>query len=188
MKHSCGAVLYTIDPTTNKLGIILGMEGWHWLPFKGCANVGESFEKAAIREINEETCGLVNIKSLSLDHHFNSKNKHYHMGLVKVDYNIINEFDKVREKTTKKEFLEKKQIKFFALDEIKRDITKIHNITRASIDFYWDKLLAISEGKNLQKNIRMRNNSYMQKQCSLDLDNINSLSLICYKFRNKKLY
>lgn len=150
MKHSCGAILYSFHPASGDLGVILGLEGWHWLPFKGGPNnSNETFKEAAIREICEETCGLVKINDIQLEHEFSSKNKHYHIGLVEVDYNIIDKFPELRDNVTEKAFMEKKKLSFFTLKELKNNMTDIHSITKASIDFYWDKLVAISNGKKI---------------------------------------
>lgn len=140
MKNSCGAILYTFN-TEGKIGVILGLEGSdEWLPFKGCNETGESFEQTAIREIKEETCGLVTLENISLDHVFTTKHKIYRIGLCQVDFSIIEQFEQVRKAESRKEFREKQEIKFFPLDSIFIK-QKIHSISRASIKFYWDKLM-----------------------------------------------
>jgi hypothetical protein len=42
MRHSCGALIYTVD-RDGSTGIILGKEGNHWFPFKGCCEANESY-------------------------------------------------------------------------------------------------------------------------------------------------
>ena len=140
MKNSCGAILYTFNKE-GTIGIILGSEGFdEWLPFKGCNEEGESFEQTAIREIREETCGLVNLDTITLDHVFTTKHKIYRIGLCHVDYDIIEKFDLVRKAESREEFIEKQEIRFFALESIFIK-HKVHSISRASIKFYWDKLM-----------------------------------------------
>lgn len=147
MKNSCGAILYAFDKD-GRIGIILGSEGYEeWLPFKGCNEEGETFEQTAIREIREETCGLVSLDSISLDHVFTTKHKIYRIGLCRVDFDIIEQFEKVRKAESRKEFREKQEIRFFPLDTIFIK-QKVHSISRASIKFYWDKLATLA-GKQL---------------------------------------
>lgn len=158
MKHSCGAIIYSYEPITNKIGIILGLEGYHWLPFKGCTRKYESYEDAAKREIYEETCRLVNIDKINLEHNFNSKNKYYHIGLVYANYNIIEKFRKKRIKEDNIDFMEKKKIKFFPLKNILTN-KNIHYLTKSSISFYWERLILLSNGNVLKNKIRPRNYS-----------------------------
>ncbi len=158
MKHSCGAILYTYRPSDSKLGIILGKEGNKWFPFKGCKKDEETYEQAAIREIYEETAGLVSIPSINLDHNFSSKSKHYHIGLIKVPYTIIDEFSTSRVNATEKELREKQKIRFFTLEETQRN-NCIHNLTRASIEYFWDKLIS------LEKNMQPVNDKYIENRC-----------------------
>ena len=97
-KHSCGALFYTYSPS-GELGVILGDEGREreeWLPFKGCAEDGETYEQAAIREIREESGGLVDIKTIILEHVFSTRRKHYHIGLIEVPHYIIEMYNKTR--------------------------------------------------------------------------------------------
>lgn len=143
MRHSCGAILYAFDPK-GQLGIILGLEGYHWLPFKGGPEKNETFEEAAIREIYEETCKIVKLDYINLKHNFKSKHKSYHIGLVKVNYNIIENFKKKRKRENKNIYKEKKEIAFFPLN-IVRTHTAVHNITLASINYYWDQLIKIND-------------------------------------------
>lgn len=141
MKNSCGAIFYTYDPNGN-LGIILGSENGEWLPFKGCNEEGETFNQTAIREINEETCGLINIKNIILEHKFTSKRKHYHIGLCQVNYDIIEKFNNIRnqdKQSLEKEFLEKEELKFFDMENI-ISCRVIHNISKSCINYYMCKL------------------------------------------------
>jgi ADP-ribose pyrophosphatase YjhB (NUDIX family) len=149
MRHSCGAILYAYDPNGD-LGIILGMEGTHWLPFKGGSEGDETVEETAVREIYEETCGLVHITNISLDHVFNSRHKHYHIGLCEVPYDIIRQFPKKRKEATEKKFMEKQSVKFFPLTGL-RDNKCIHSITRASIKFFWGQLMMLASNRQIDQ-------------------------------------
>ncbi len=141
-KKSCGAILYTTN-LDGELGIILGDESRGdvsgWLPFKGGCKENETIEQAAIRELYEETCGLVKRDSIDLQNKFRTKRKEYHIGLCEVPYSIIVEFDIVREKETREEFMEKKRIKFFKFPDVLHD-PLVHNISKSSILFYKDFL------------------------------------------------
>ena len=157
MEHSSGALLYSFSPD-NEIGVILGLENNHWLPFKGTNNINETYEEAAIREIFEETCGLVKIDVINLDHSFSTKYKHYHIGLVEVPFSIVNDFTKQRQIENRCEFIEKKSIKFFPLNELKNNLY-IHSITMSSILFYWNKLITAKKGIGFiksNKNERIR--------------------------------
>jgi len=138
MKHSCGAILYTRSPA-GVFGIILGLEGNSWFPFKGCKQDNETFEETAIREIYEETCGVVKASSISLKHHFKTNHKYYHIGLYEVPYNIIPKFFRAIKNEKRKAFLEKKSIKFFPINVV-HNIENIHSITLSSINFYRNEL------------------------------------------------
>jgi ADP-ribose pyrophosphatase YjhB (NUDIX family) len=138
-KHSCGAILYTIY--NNRIYIILGMEKGLWFPFKGTREKGETNDEAAIREIYEETCTIVHITNINLDCHYSTKRKHYHIGLIRVDPNIMNEFYKKRKKIGEKEFLEKTSIRAFDLDEINKKL--FHSVTKIPIQYYYNTLKAI---------------------------------------------
>jgi hypothetical protein len=160
MRNSCGAILYTHDPN-GVLGIILGEEGNKWFPFKGCSKTGETLEETAKREINEETCGLVYLDSINLQHKFSSKKKKYYIGLCYAPYNIIEEFEAKIKLETRLEFKEKKRLKFFPIDNSILYNNDIHNITKASIEFYWDKLLqSISHNTIKCNNVRYHGVSY----------------------------
>ena len=136
-KHSCGAILYTISK--NKVYVILGMEHGGWFPFKGTREKHENNRQAAIREIHEETCGIVNIKYIDLKCNFSTKSKHYHIGLVYVPLDNIKKFYKTRKKimeTTpyKAAFLEKTEINLFKLDTITS--YDFHDVTRIPVNYY----------------------------------------------------
>lgn len=145
-KHSCGAILYTISK--KKVYIILGMENGEWFPFKGTREKKENNIQAAIREIHEETCGIVNIEYIDLKCNFSTKRKHYHIGLVYVALNSINQFYKRRknilENTPFKDndsYLEKTEINLFELDDIKNH--KFHEVTRIPVQYYKEFLCKI---------------------------------------------
>jgi hypothetical protein len=154
MKNSCGAIFYAYDDN-GQLGIILGEEGKEeWLPFKGGAEENESFENAAIREIREETCGLVIVDDIVLEHRFSTKRKDYYIGLCQVPYSIIEEFRKKVVDETRKEFKEKKALKFFLLKDVLK-VPSVHSISRASIRYYWDRLNYLANNPPAE-NERMR--------------------------------
>jgi hypothetical protein len=148
-KHSCGAILYTI--LNNKLYIVLGLEKNIWLPFKGVKENYETYEEAAIREIREETCGLLKINSISLDCSFSTKRKNYHIGLCEIKYDDINKFNKQIFYYNKKllynkkysVFLEKTNIKLFPLDTIFEN--NFHIISSIPIKHYYSTLQKINK-------------------------------------------
>lgn len=147
MKRSCGAILYAFNPE-GKLGIILGDESNNhtsdWLPFKGGCQENETLEQTAIREIFEETCGLILIDDIELHHKFATKRKEYHIGLIEVPYELLKTFPLAKENETRENFMEKKALKFFPYPDILKD-TSVHNISKSSILFYKDTLDAIAE-------------------------------------------
>lgn len=136
--HSCGAILWSVCPDGN-VGVILGKENRHWLPFKGGVHSGETKEQAACREVWEETAGLVTIKNIDLCHSFVTSSKHYHIGLCRVDYGIISAFAQARERATKKEHREKSTLKFFALCNISSH--PMHVLAGKSVVFFWRAIL-----------------------------------------------
>jgi ADP-ribose pyrophosphatase YjhB (NUDIX family) len=138
MKISCGAIFYSHNPN-GVAGIILGLEGKNWMPFKGCKENGETVEEAAIREIYEETCGIIQINDINLEHRFASKHKKYYIGLIEVPYSLIDEFDVKRLQETRANFIEKKKLKFFELSNI-LTTKNIHHVSMCSIKYYWNKL------------------------------------------------
>ena len=155
-KHSCGAILYTIF--NNKVYIILGMEKGKWYPFKGTREKGETNELAAIREIYEETCGVIKLNKIELECHFSTKRKHYHIGLlyIKPDFIdrfyinrqfIVNNLDIMDKKY--KSFLEKNDIKMFSLNEI--NYRKFHHVTLTPIKYYYDVLKNVEQKQMLKK-------------------------------------
>lgn len=137
-KSSYGALLFSRDPNSGELGIILGYESSDWYPFKGASNEGESPEQAAIREIYEETAGVVELNQISLDLEFATKRKCYYIGLVEVDYSIVTNFTKAREQYTTGAFAEKTEIKFFPLSQI--DMRQFPWITQKCISHYFKRI------------------------------------------------
>lgn len=146
-KKSCGAILYAFNPE-GKLGVILGEESRsreeEWLPFKGGCREDETLEQAAIREIFEETCGLVLLNSIALHHKFSTKRKEYHIGLVEVPYELLTAFIEARKTETREGFMEKRKLKFFLFPDVLKETT-VHNISKSNILFYKDTLEAIAE-------------------------------------------
>lgn len=141
MKTSCGALLYSYH--NGEIGIILGNENPNdgFLPFKGRPEHGETREEAAIREIYEETCGLVKLQHITLSHQFSSKNKHYYIGICRVSYDIIDRFNKIRRDEIRENFKEKKMLKFFPLKSILLS-KEVHPIAKASVRYYWNRLMS----------------------------------------------
>jgi hypothetical protein len=138
MKISCGAIFYTFD-SNNNIGIILGLEGDQWFPFKGCKETDETITQTAIREIKEETCGLVDIKEIDLEHKFSSKRKIYFIGICEVSNDFVNQFEKKRLEETRASFMEKKAVKVFTLSEAFID-KSVHGITKSSLYYFENKL------------------------------------------------
>jgi hypothetical protein len=149
-KHSCGAILYTEYNGT--ISIVLGLERGDWYPFKGVRERSETNQMAAIREIYEETCGVVKVIELSLGCNFSTKRKHYHIGLVKISMDEIKQFDINRRillgcSSTKWAYLEKSAISMFAISDI--NTTRFHEVTYRPIKYYMPYLM------RLQKNLML---------------------------------
>jgi ADP-ribose pyrophosphatase YjhB (NUDIX family) len=136
--HSCGALLYTIH--NKEVYIVLGKEYGEWLPFKGRKERNETYEMAASREIEEETCKLINVNptEINLSCNFSSGKKCYHIALIHVAYNTINKFDERRLKMTEDKYLEKTDIKLFTLKEAIE--LEFHYVTKKTIEFYYEYL------------------------------------------------
>ena len=178
MKNSCGAIFYAFDEN-GQLGVILGDEGLDetelWLPFKGSAHDDEPYELAAIREIEEETCGLVKLHSINLEHNFASKRKNYHIGLCEVSYSIVDQFEKLRKNETRGEYREKKKLKFFPLKTILFS-KEIHSISRASIKYYWHRLqnlaICVKPNERLRcQGVTVEQAASMKEKCIQDIEN-----------------
>jgi hypothetical protein len=163
---SCGAILYAYN-LKGELGVILGDEARNsivsYLPFKGGVEKGETPEEAAIREIEEETCGLIKLTNIVLEHKFTTKRKEYHIGLIEVPYSIIDQFNKIIKTEDKTHFKEKRQIKFFLQKDLYRN-PEIHPITKASLVFYKNKLDALAKGNTVDHNF-----TYF---CGISINNI----------------
>ena len=144
MKVSCGAILYTHNPQ-GRLGIILGLEHSDWLPFKGCNEKGETYEETAIREVKEETCGLVCAENIDLVHIFGSKRKKYRIGLLYAPYEVIEQFDDARKKEQREQYIEKRKLGFFDIEHILNN-RYVHNISKESIRYFLPKLYESSSG------------------------------------------
>lgn len=178
MRTSCGAIFWTEDPAGNR-GIVLGEEGEddsQWLPFKGCVEQFETPEQAAIREVFEETCGLVILTSIMLEHCFSTKRKIYMIGLCYVPFEIIQQFEERRKSETRFAYAEKKKLRFFKLDEVLKD-PSVHSISKASIQFFWHRL----QGKKvvvpaLRETLRYQGISKELADSAGDLDAYNDVS------------
>ena len=138
---SCGALLWAIDEH-GRPGVILGAEfndAFGYLPFKGRPEPYETHEQAAIREVYEETCGLVSIDKIDLLHKFETSHKKYYIGLVQVPYAILSQFEKARKNVADASYLEKRRLKFFLLR--KMTSREVHPLSRRSIKFYKSTIL-----------------------------------------------
>lgn len=143
MNHSCGALLYSINPE-GKIGIVLGHEYGHWSLFKGRVDPGESYEQCAIREIYEETGGLLKLDKVSLDCVFSSRVKTYHVGLAYLPYELIEKFN-TRTIHENPAFNEKEKIKFFEYSTL--DIAAQDAHVKVAIQYYSDHLDIIRHQK-----------------------------------------
>lgn len=141
MPHSCGALLYTIDPQ-GRLGVVLGREFGSWCLFKGCQEPGESFEECAEREIFEETGGLLRVKRPYLGCHFSNRVKTYHIGLEYLPYELIGAFNG-RRAHENPVFNEKDEMRFFEYGKLNLDEHHMH--VRVAIQYYADQLDIIAQ-------------------------------------------
>ena len=145
--HSCGAILYMIHE--GQVCIVLGMEKGDWFPFKGTRERGETNIQTAIREINEETCGVVNVKYIELNCNFTTKRKHYHIGLIKITSEEFDAFYTNKDIMLKKintqdynfTYMEKTDIKKFPINDISN--IKFHEISTIPIKFYYKYLIKL---------------------------------------------
>lgn len=153
-KHSCGAILYTIHE--DSVYIVLGMEKSEWYPFKGVREIGESSKDAAIREVCEETCGVISpveLESLTLCCNYSTKRKHYHIGLAYMPFEGISKFYQNRSRMlhendpSKWMYLEKTHLSMFNINKL--NAYKFHEITSIPIKFYYNQL------KKMQQTLRV---------------------------------
>lgn len=139
---SCGALLYAFD-VNGRIGVILGKEHKYYFPLKGRQELNETLCETAIREVREESCGLVKLEDIDLECKImNMNRKQYHIGLANVDINIVDMFIDRRKHEVKKEFMEMTELKFFILDNMNNinNNANIHPITKRVIRFYYKKL------------------------------------------------
>jgi len=143
-KKSCGALLYS--KKGGDIGIILGKEYGRWFPMKGCPKKKESLKETAIREIYEETSGIVTVKNkeIKLDCKFETRNKKYYIGLINVPIDIIEQFNVQRITKTEKniEMLEKDELRFYPIKTI--DKYTFPGITTIIIKHYKKYLLHLN--------------------------------------------
>jgi 8-oxo-dGTP pyrophosphatase MutT (NUDIX family) len=135
---SCGALFYAYDEQ-ERIGIILGHEAGGWLPFKGCNEKNETYEQTAIREVQEETCYLINLSNINLDHKFETQAKVYMIGLCEVPYEFLQYFRQARHYETRWKCQEKSVVKFFKLESALNS-RQIHWLSKNSIQHYWSIL------------------------------------------------
>ena len=171
---SCGALLYAFN-MKGEIGVILGKECGMYFPLKGCQEPNETLAETAIREVHEESCGLVKLDTIDLDCMLSTGRKQYHIGLAEVSIDIIDKFKERRLHEQRGSFMEIDELRFFKLDDIDanlnacrelgKDVVKrlsdsprkalgdmfdIHYITKHIIEFYRSKL----KGKQLMRMIR----------------------------------
>lgn len=158
MLHSCGGVLYTIKK--NRLYLVLGREGKYFFHFKGCPENNETFEQTAIREINEETMGIVKIKKILLNcSNVKSKKKIYRLGLVKVNNDIVEQFNYLKYKfidIMPHKYKEKDEIKLFPFNRILD--YRLHILTLKPILFYY-KILEKIQNNLIYKSYKFLHNN-----------------------------
>jgi hypothetical protein len=148
-KRSCGGIPY--GWRDGEFGIILGLESGHWLPLKGGRKKGESREETALREIYEESCGLISLRSISLDHRFSSRYKKYAIGLTPVAVEeLLADFPTRLMAETRDDFREKQALKFFPLQGL-LECPEIHNLSKASIRYFWDELCCLQQATVVEK-------------------------------------
>jgi len=156
MRKSCGALLYAFD-TNGKIGVILGLEDNHWFVFKGGPEKDENIQTAAIREVYEETGKLVKLESIEITYIRKTNHKEYHIGLCEVSYDIVNLFNTRDKSELDAKYNEKKELKFFTIDEA-LFCNSVHNITKDTIIRYKDNLLLLDRYK-LDLSCKMRRQS-----------------------------
>ena len=144
MKVSCGGILYAYN-NAGDVGVILGREGGGYFPLKGRKEPGETMEQTAMREIYEESCGTVKLNDIVLDCKIESTSKKYFLGLVEVNYNIIEEFINKRKNETRPSFIELTELKFYKLSEL--FATKLPLVTYKAVCFYRSKLSKLQHKK-----------------------------------------
>jgi 8-oxo-dGTP pyrophosphatase MutT (NUDIX family) len=139
---------------------VLGMEKGQWFPFKGTREKYETNEQAAIREINEETCGVVKLENIELKCNYSTKRKNYHIGLIKIQCDVIDKFYKNRAQITINNydnnydvFLEKSDIKMFPLESIFNN--NFHSVTVIPINYYLPYLKLLETQINNIENIKI---------------------------------
>lgn len=142
MRFSCGAIFWTINNSGDH-GVVLGLEGKSWLPFKGGPNEGETHEAAACREIFEETAGLVVVDpdDIKLEHQFTTHRKSYKIALIRIPFDILPHFRIARELADCEDMQEKRQMSFFKLATCRR---KIHPLSFMSVDFYSEQIIQLA--------------------------------------------
>ena len=151
--NSCGAILYSYDENGN-MGFILGKEEicdggkLKWYPFKGCSDKNETLEQTAIREVFEETGGLVKIEKIDLYLAFTTPKKQYYIGLHYAPYSIVEKYNNMNKDILNDAFKEKKEIKFFLYSEIKKE-KDLADMTKKMLNFFKDEIKDIPKKRVL---------------------------------------
>jgi len=175
MRVSCGALLYACKD--GEIGVVLGIEGGNYFPLKGGKFAGETDEQTAIREVFEESCGLVDLKRISLDCTVHSLTKRYHLGLVEVSHDIIEKFAARRATETRPSFAELSGLKFIKLADLEN--MKLPLVTYKAVSFYKDRLF------ELEKKIN-ENNMNNKKDLVAYLCHVQNYSNYCTSIANLK--
>ena len=151
--NSCGAILYSYDENGD-FGLILGKERicdggkMKWYPFKGCSEEGETLKETAIREVFEETGGLVKMNNIDLYLAFTTPNKNYYIGLYQVPYSIVDKFNSMNRNIMHEDFKEKEEIRFFSFFKIK-DEKDISDMTKRMLRYFETQLNEIPKRRIL---------------------------------------
>lgn len=164
--ESCGAMLYTFDKF-GRIGLVLGSEfnpsrnKNMWYPFKGVVEGKETREEAAIREVDEETSGLVIIKNINLTFFHETSLKKYFIGLHYVNYSVIDMFNLSLNNE------EKLKLGFFPIQTIFTN-TNIPPLTKHCVEFF---LFQLNEIESHQKRLNTRltlNKPIKTKMCNYE--------------------
>lgn len=151
---SCGGIIYTWNPT-KVFGLILGFEADEWYPFTGSKKSHESYVRAAIREVYEESCKTAQvIESQMILKYIFKKSRRYAIGICYAQYSIMEEFEKnhypgyEQHLHDEKGIFEKSKLAFIPFGEI--DTFKISGLARCVIEAYYDDLLKICGDSPIQ--------------------------------------
>jgi hypothetical protein len=138
---TAGAVLVTVRPSDGVFGALLGYQEkgerdakmfpypGYWTPHKGRMDESERGfpKKTAIREVFEETAGLVSLEEKDIEFCYtlkpNPSEKYLNetnLALVMVPYSVLTRFAEAREQQVSAECKEKLNLAFFPIQAIRR--------------------------------------------------------------------